>query len=168
MADLTLYNVSTEFNYVCDLLDREELSNEDKNELISILSNKLQNSAEEIVRFFKTNDSHIEGIKTEIKALQERQKKAENRAKYLKEVITENMKKMNLPKIETSIGNMVVPNRIDISVDVVDIDKVPTEFKKQKTEISVDKAAIKKHFKETGEIVEGIEIVKNPAKVQFK
>ena len=168
MADLTLYNVSTEFNYICDLLDREELSEEEKNQLIQILSEKLQNSAQEIIEFFKTNDSHIESLKSEIKALQERQKKAEERGKYLKELITDNMKKMGLQKIETTIGNMVIPNRVDISVNVVDLEKVPNEFKKEKTEVSVDKAAVKKYFKETGEIIDGIEIVRTPGKVQFK
>ena len=168
MADLTLYNVSTEFNYICDLLDREELSEEEKNQLVQILSEKLQNSAQEIIEFFKTNDSHIESLKSEIKALQERQKKAEERGKYLKEFITDNMKKMGLQKIETTIGNMVIPNRVDISVNVVDLEKVPNEFKKEKTEVSVDKAAVKKYFKETGEIIDGIEIVRTPGKVQFK
>lgn len=168
MADLTLYNVSTEFNYICDLLDREELSEEEKNQLVQILSEKLQNSAQEIIEFFKTNDSHIESLKSEIKALQERQKKAEERGKYLKELITDNMKKMGLQKIETTIGNMVIPNRVDISVNVVDLEKVPNEFKKEKTEVSVDKAAVKKYFKETGEIIDGIEIVRTPGKVQFK
>ena len=55
-----------------------------------------------------------------------------------------------------------------ISVDVVDIEQVPTEYKKEKTEISVDKTAVKNHFKETGEIIAGTEIIQNQRKVQFK
>ena len=78
------------------------------------------------------------------------------------------MKKQNLKKIETSIGNMVVPNRTDISIEVTDIEKVPKEYIKIKTETSVDKAAIKKHLKETGEIIEGTRVVHLQRKVQFQ
>lgn len=168
MADLTLYNVSAEFDYLCDLIDRDVLTEEEQQELTNILVNKIQGSAEEVIQFFKTNDSHINGLKTEIAELQARKKKAEERKEYLREAITQNMKKLNLKKIETSIGNMVVPNRTDISIEVTDIDKVPNEFKKSKTEISVDKTAIKKYFKDTGEIIDGINIVQTQGKVQFK
>lgn len=168
MADLTLYNVSNEFDYLCDLIDRDVLTEDEQKELTSILLNKIQNSAEEVIQFFRTNDAHIEGLKAEIAELQKRKKKAENRATYLKEAITNNMKKLNLKKIETPIGNMVVPNRIDISVNVVDIDKVPKEFKKEEVQVSVDKAAVKKYFKETGEILDGINIIQTQGKVQFK
>lgn len=168
MADLTLYNVSNEFDYLCDLIDRDVLTEEEQKELTSMLLNKIQNSAEEVIQFFKTNDAHINGLKAEITELQQRKKKAENRATYLKEAITNNMKKLNLKKIETPIGNMVVPNRVDISVDVVDIDKVPKEFKKEELQVSVDKAAVKKYFKETGEILDGINIIQTQGKVQFK
>lgn len=168
MADLTLYNVSSEFDYLCDLIDRDVLTEEEQAELTNLLAQKLQSSAEEIIHFFKTNDSHINGLKTEIAELQARKKKAEERKEYLREAITENMKKLNLKKIETSIGNMVVPNRTDISIEVTDIEKVPKEYIKIKTETSVDKTAIKKHLKETGEIVEGTKVVETQGKVQFK
>ena len=168
MADLTLYNVSAEFDYLCDLVDRDVLTEQEQAELTNILANKIQNSAEEVIQFFKTNDSHIDGLKAEIAELQARKKKAEERKEYLREAITQNMKKLNLKKIETTIGNMVVPNRVDISIEVTDIDKVPEEYKKTKTEVSVDKTAIKKHFKETGEIIEGTNIIQTQGKVQFK
>ena len=168
MADLTLYNVSAEFDYLCDLIDRDVLTEEEQQELTNILVNKIQDSAEEVIQFFKTNDSHINGLKTEIAELQARKKKAEERKEYLREAITQNMKKLNLKKIETSIGNIVVPNRREISIEVTVIDKVPNEFKKSKTEISVDKTAIKKYFKDTGEIIDGINIVQTQGKVQFK
>lgn len=168
MADLTLYNVSNEFAYLCDLIDRDVLSPEEEQELSDMLVGKIKNSGEEIIRFMKTNTAHIDSLKAEIADLQERKKKAENRETVIKERLTESMKKMNLPKIETTIGTILVPNRIDISIDVVDINLVPEEFKKSKTEVSVDKKAVTKHFKDTGEIVAGTNVIQNPGKVQFK
>ena len=69
MADLTLYNVSNEFDYLCDLIDRDVLTEEEQKELTSMLLNKIQNSAEEVIQFFKTNDAHINGLKAEITEL---------------------------------------------------------------------------------------------------
>lgn len=168
MADLTLYNVSNEFEYLCDLIDRDILTPEEQEELTNMLVSKIQNSGEEIIHFMKTNTAHIEGLKNEIADLQARKKQAENRELVIKEKLTENMKRLGINKIETPIGKMVVPNTIDISVDVVDIEQVPAEYKKEKTEISVDKTAVKNHFKETGEIIAGTEIIQNQRKVQFK
>ena len=168
MADLTLYNVSNEFEYLCDLVDRDVLTPEEQADLTRMLVEKIQNSGDEIIRFLKTNTAHIEGIKAEIAELTARKKQAENRELVIKEKLTENMKKLDLKKIQTPIGTLTVPNVVDLSVDVVDIDKVPKEYLKEKTEISVDKTAVKDHFKETGEIIAGTNIIETPRKVQVK
>ncbi len=168
MADLTLYNISQELTYVADLMDRDILSPEEEKELTDILTQKLQKSGEEIIQFYKSNQAYTESLKSEIKDLQERKKKAENREALIKERLTENMKKMNLPRLDTTIGSIVIPNRVDLSVEVVDIEKVPEKYIKVKTEKSVDKTAVKKWFKDTGEIVEGTKIVEKAGKAQFK
>lgn len=168
MADLTLYNISNEFEYICDLIDKDVLSPEEQEQLTSTLVEKIKNSGEEIVKFFKTNSAHIDGIKAEMAELKARKEKAENREKVIKEKLTENMKKLNLTKIPTPIGTMTIPNKVTLSVDVVDINLVPEEYKKTKTEISVDKVAVKAHFQDTGEIIEGVEIKETPANVQIR
>ena len=168
MADLTLYNISNEFTYLCDLIDRDVLSPEEQVELETMIAKKIENSSEEIIKFYKSNQAYVDSLKSEIADLQARKKKAENREAVIKERLTENMKRMGIPRIDTTIGSMVVPNRVDLSINVVDIEKVPKEFIKEKTEVSVDKTAVKKYFKETGEIVAGTEVVENQGKVMFK
>ena len=83
-------------------------------------------------------------------------------------VLTDNMKKLHLDKIPTPIGTMLIPNKVDLSVEVVDIDKVPDTYKKTETKTTVDKTAVKNHFKSTGEIIDGINIIENSTKVQFR
>jgi hypothetical protein len=46
-------------------------------------------------------------------------------------------------------------------VDVTDINKVPEEFKKVKTEVSVDKLKVRNALKNGAESIEGIEMVDN-------
>lgn len=168
MADLTLYSISQELAYVADLMDRDVLSPEEEKELTDILTQKLQKSGEEIIQFYKSNQAYTENLKNEIKDLQDRKKKAENRETMIRERLTENMKKIGLPRLDTTIGSIVIPNRVDLSVEVVDLDKVPEQYIKVKTEKTVDKTAIKKWFKDTGEIIEGTKIVENAGKAQFK
>ncbi len=168
MADLTLYNISQELTYVADLMDRDVLSPEEEKELTDILTQKLQKSGEEIIQFYKSNQAYTESLKNEIKDLQDRKKKAENREAMIRERLTENMKRIGLPRLDTTIGSIVIPNRVDLSVEVIDLDKVPEQYIKVKTEKTVDKTAIKKWFKDTGEIIEGTKIVENAGKAQFK
>lgn len=42
---------------------------------------------------------------------------------------------------------------------VIDATKLPADYLIQKTTINADKLKIKKHFNETGEILDGVEII---------
>ena len=66
MADLTLYSVSNEFEYICDLIDKEVLTPEEEEQLTNTLVEKIKNSGQEILEFIKSNDSQIDSIKAEI------------------------------------------------------------------------------------------------------
>ena len=62
MADLTLYSVSNEFEYICDLIDKEVLTPEEEEQLTNTLVEKIKNSGQEILEFIKSNDSQIDSI----------------------------------------------------------------------------------------------------------
>ena len=61
---------------------------------------------------------------------------------------------------------VVVTHRIVEKIE--DEGKIPGKFKKVEMNIKVDKTAIKKHFKETGEIVPGIKIVDGKTSLRIK
>ena len=45
MRDITLYNVSQEFEYIADLLDRDVLEQEEKERLQTMLAEKIKESS---------------------------------------------------------------------------------------------------------------------------
>ncbi|WP_329981233.1 siphovirus Gp157 family protein [Peptacetobacter hiranonis] len=82
------------------------------------------------------------------------EKQIENLKKYTKECIEALGKK----RIETVLGNLTVRKAQPV-VKVLDATKLPEEYLIRKTTTNADKVKIKEHFKDTGEILDGIEIV---------
>ena len=77
------------------------------------------------------------------------------------------MERSGITKIETPIGVIQIA-KSPATVEVVEQEQVPDEFLRVKTSIEVDKTAIKKHFKETGEVPNGIKIVTNNTSLRIK
>ena len=78
----------------------------------------------------------------------------------------------NLGKLRTTpvnIGGTTWKPQFPIESQIKkELAELLNQHEKTKTEIAVDKSAIKKHFKETGEIIEGTNIIQTQGKVQFK
>lgn len=168
MADLTLYGISEEFEYICDLLDKDVLSEDESLDLQKRFIDKLEHNSAEIIKFYRNSESQIESIKAEIASLTERRKKVEKRLETIKDNVTENMKRLNTPKISTAVGTLLIPNSVTLSVEVEDIEKVPKEYINEKVEVSVNKEKVKKFYKENNKDVVGTKVVSTPARVQFR
>ncbi len=55
-----------------------------------------------------------------------------------------------------------------MSVEIENEDEIPSEFKQEIVTIKIDKTAIKNHFKETGEVVAGTNIIDNKTSLRIK
>lgn len=97
-----------------------------------------------------------EFFKAEGKRMEAKRKAAENAAERLKESVLFAMETAGMERIRTDIGTWYIGS--SVRVDVQDAGKVPVEFIKGYTP-EVDKAAVKKHFTETGEIPDGLDII---------
>ena len=67
------------------------------------------------------------------------------------------MERLNILKIETDTGTLSIA-KSPISVEVVDEEKIPDEYKDVVFTTKVNKKKIADNFKATGELVEGVEI----------
>lgn len=99
-----------------------------------------------------------EAYKKEIDRLNKRAKTAHNSIEWLKNNILVYMEAGHLTK--TDAGTFKLSIRTSQAVNITDSDLIPEEFKKVKTEVSVDKLKIKDAFK-NGKTVEGANIVEN-------
>lgn len=154
MQNLKLYEITNGF---MNLNNNEELTEEEKNEIGVQLTEALKTKSNNIVGYYQEEKVLLEGIDAEIKRLQDYKKAVTNRIDRYKEYVKENMQVLGIDKIETELGTISIA-KSPISVDIIDEDKIPAEYKTIVQTIKVDKKAIADNFKSTGELIEGVRI----------
>lgn len=106
-------------------------------------------------------------MKAEEKRISDLRKVAENKIEKFKQYVKENMEKLGLEKIQTELGILSIA-RNPISVEIENEEAIPEEFKNIVQTVKIDKTAIKKHFKETGEVIAGVQIVDDKTSLRIK
>lgn len=169
MKDLTLYNISQEFEWIQDLLDRDVLDDSEKERLQTMLEEKIKQNSQEIVTYHIEEQAKIDVLAKEIKRLQALKKAAENRMDKFKDRLTENMRKLQCKKIATPLGNVTLSldgvNKSVALKEGADINNIPDEYLRISKELN--KTEVKKALEE-GEKIEGVEVVETPTRVVFR
>lgn len=155
----TLYELTNDLKDIEKALEVEvlEQSQECIKGLIDILEKQIQNKGENIIKLVKNKEAIVSSRKEEIKRLQELNKKDEKEIADLKQYTKECIERAGKKRVETVLGNLTVRKAQPV-VKVLDATKLPADYLVQKTTINADKVKIKEHFKETGEILDGVEI----------
>lgn len=164
MENLKLYQITNGF---MALNDQDDLSEEEKQELGLQLCDALQNKSANIIAYYQNEMALLDGIDAEIKRLQEYKKATQNKVERYKNYVKSNMELLGIDKIETALGKISIA-KSPISVEVVDVDKIPNQYKIIVSDIKVDKQKIKDDFKNTGEIVDGVNIITNNTNLRIK
>ncbi len=164
MENLSLYQITSAFP---KLIDQEEMSEEDKKEVEKELTELLQQKSQNLIGYARNMELTIEAMKNEEKRISEKRRIAENKYTKFKECTKECMEQGGFTKIETPIGTLSIAKN-PISVEIYDEAQIPDEYKTKVIEIKVDKTAIKKALKETGEIIPGTKIIDNKTSLRIK
>ena len=167
MNNLSLYNITNKFVELMDKAQDGELTEEEYNELGNVLAQELQNKSSNIIEYIKNSESLLEAMKVEEKRLAEIRKKGEKKLDKFYQYVKENMERLGLMEIPTELGKLKITKN-PMSIEIENEDEIPSEFKKEVVTTQIDKAAIKNHFKDTGEIVPGIRIIDNKASLRIK
>lgn len=167
MSDLTLYNITNKFVDLMNKSENEELSEEEIQAIGLELQNELVNKSSNIIAYIKNTEMLIDAIKTEETRLATLRKSGEAKLEKFKTYVLDNMTRLGIVEIPTQLGSLKATKN-PISIEVINEDEVPAEFKKEKTTISIDKTAIKKHFSETGEIVAGTRVVNDKISLRIR
>lgn len=152
-----LYEITNNFVELMDKVETGDITEEEYNKLGEELALEIKNKSENLIGFAKDLEMFIDGAKTEEKRIADLRKSAENKLEKFKEYIISNMERLGLGKVETGIGTLSIRNN-PISVEIIDEDKIPSEFKTIVQTVKTDKKAIADRFKETGELIEGVKI----------
>lgn len=163
MENLSLYQITSSFPKLIE----EEMSEEDKKEVKKELTELLQQKSQNLIGYIRNIELTIEAMKNEEKRISEQRKILESRLTKFKEYVKECMEQNGFTKIETQLGALSIAKN-PISVEIYDEAQIPDEYKTKVIEIKVDKTAIKKTLKETGEIIPGTRIIDNKTSLRIK
>lgn len=159
----SIYNISNDLKKIYEDLDNgngiDLETGEIKPEImqqLSISRNELETKAVDYGYVIKAFDDEIDIIEREIERLEERKAYVKKNKERMKTIVGSAMEEFGINKIKSE--TLQLSFRKSESVDVFDESLVDDRFKKVKTEISIDKTAIKNAIK-NGEDVQGAKIV---------
>ena len=164
MSDISLYAISKSFN---ELILTDEVTEEEKEQALSTLKDMIENKSVEVIGLEKNMEYAIEAMKDEEARIKENRRLLENKLERYKDYIQSCMNILETTKIETPRGTISLVTN-PISVEIVDENKIPNKYKKQVIETKIDKAAISRDFKNTGELTEGVRIINDKKSLRFK
>lgn len=163
----SLYKITDKFIGLMNRAEAGELTEEEYNQLGEELAIELQNKGTNIVGYALNEESLIDAIDIQIKRLQEFKKLKQNNLDRFKEYVKENMERLGITKMDTELGILSIAKN-PMSVEIVNEDEIPKEFKQEIVTEKIDKTAIKKHFKETGEMIPGANIIDDKTSLRIK
>ena len=159
----SIYNISSDLKKIYEDLDSgngiDLETGEIKPEImqqLSISRNELETKAVDYGYVIKAFDDEIDIIEREIERLEERKAYVKKNKERMKTIVGSAMEEFGIDKIKSE--TLQLSFRKSESVDIFDESLVDEKFKKVKTEISLDKTAIKNAIK-NGEDVQGAKIV---------
>lgn len=167
MSNLSLYQITNKFAEIMDKMENGELTAEEYNDLGEELAQELQNKSSNIIAYIKNSEYLLDSIKAEKKRLDDMEKLGNKKLEKFKQYVLDNMQKLELKEIPTELGKMTIAKN-PMSVEIEDETEIPNEFKKVVVTTQIDKTAIKNHFKETGEVVAGVNIVDDKISLRIK
>ena len=159
----SIYNISSDLKKIYEDLDNgngiDLETGEIKPEImqqLSISRNELETKAVDYGYVIKAFDDEIDIIEREIERLEERKAYVKKNKERMKNIVSSAMEEFGINKIKSE--TLQLSFRKSESVDIFDESLIDDKFKKVKTEISLDKTAIKNAIK-NGEDVQGAKIV---------
>ena len=164
MNNLSLYNITSAFPVI---MEQEEMSPSLKEELEKELTALLHEKSQNIIGYMRNIELTIDAMKTEEKRISDQRKALENKIDNFKSYVKECMENNGFKKIDTGLGSLTIAKN-PMSVEIENEDEIPSEFKQEIVTTKIDKNAIKKHIKETGEIIPGVIIVDDKTSLRIK
>lgn len=164
MNNLSLYEITNAFPTI---MENEEMTEEDKKKVEEELTLLLQQKSQNIIGYTKNIELTIIAMKEEEDRIASNRKILENKLSRFKDYVKECMENNGFTKIETGLGTLSIA-KSPVSVEIVNEDEIPSEFKQEVVTVKIDKTKIKNNFKETGEIPAGVNIVTTNTNLRIK
>ena len=147
----SLYEINEKILNCMDI-ETGEIVDVDQFDTLQIERNdKLEN----VALWYKNLQSEANQFKIEKDLFANKQKRAERKAESIKNYLD-----FTLKGVKFSTTRVEISYRKSTSVNILDMDKLPEEFKKSVTTVSADKTEIGRVLK-SGTLIDGAEIIEN-------
>lgn len=150
---MSLYELTSNLKELQDI-DFTEVDAEQLEAVKVAIKEQIVNKGTGIIAVVRNLEADTEAIKTEIKRLQDLKKSKENRIENLKKYTKECLEEADIKKVSTALGNISI-RKLPGSVEVLEEDSIPVEYKKEVITLTIDKKAILSDLKE-GVVVPGV------------
>ncbi len=159
-----LYKLAEQYNALINLIESEDTEDVDK-DLVKAYTDKIEgdfkDKAINIGKLILTANADIKSIDVEINRLSLRKLNLERKSDWFKDYLKEQMITAQIDKIQGDVLNLSLRTN-PASVLINNSDIIPQQFKREiPATWQPDKTAILKWAKETGEIIPGVEIIKD-------
>ena len=149
----SLYELTSDLKELQEI-DFTETDRDEVEAVKAAIKEQIVNKGTGIIAVVRNLEADTEAIKTEIKRLQDLKKSKENRIENLKKYTKECLEEADIKKVSTALGNISI-RKLPGSVEVVEEDSIPKEYKKEVVTVTVDKKSILADLKE-GVVVPGV------------
>ncbi|HOX23622.1 MAG TPA: siphovirus Gp157 family protein [Elusimicrobiales bacterium] len=156
-----LYELAERYRLIAEMLDSppEQVSREEIEKSLSLIQDEIEEKATGIAKVILEAEQDIASLKAEEERLSKRRSALQNKVEWLKGYLLADMQSVNVLKIKRDVVTVSVRNSPP-SVEIADAEQLPTEFIRIIPETKApDKRAIITHFRETGEVPPGANII---------
>jgi len=165
-----LYELTERYKAIRDMLDGdlEYITREEIDSTLSNIEDDIRLKIGSIGKLVLELKSDIIAVKAEEERLAKRRQGYTSKMEWLKLYLLAKMTKTNILKVKEDIISISVQNNPP-SVEVLNIEEVPETYMRIIPEQrEVDKRTILEHFKATGEIVSGVDVIVNKKFVNIR
>lgn len=157
---MKLYELAESFQGIQHLLDTEGTDQEALSIALSEIKTEIQAKVQNLAYIVRQMDVDTETIKAEEKRLVDRRRALENKTRWLKEYLKDELEKVGIDKVKTATMTITIQNNPP-SVQIVNAKEIPAKFLTVIPEqYAPDKKAIATAIKD-GEDVPGVELTQD-------
>ncbi len=155
----TLYALAGEYLHILDLLEGSEADADALEQELDGLAGQITHKAEAIAGLIKQFEGMAALRKAEADRMRDLAASDQRHADRLRDYVLRHMVALGSERIDTARFRLSLRTNPP-AVQVNNPSLVPVEFQRTKVIVDVDKTAVREHWKTTGEIAEGCNIVR--------
>jgi hypothetical protein len=161
-----LHEITSDMKGLMKLVENGELSQDDITDTMEAIESTFEDKALSLIYVHDNINADVVAIDNEIERLQARKKVMTNHQQTMKEYLRTNMEASNISKIECPLFTITLKKGRDI-VEILDSDKIPTDYLNIKTSVTPMKREILADLNE-GKEIEGTRLTKSKTSLLIK